>query len=173
MLEFLERYSLHPESRNPVSTAKRAKSNVDHMTEEEQLSAAIMASVGASARDSPADEQSSPPPLPSQALPQNDEREESIDLFSSIEKVDRPEPVEPANSITRVQLRKSDGSRKVRKFYLTDTVRNLFEYARFAFEDLDGQPFDMTFNRSKLLHRLDETIDQAGLRNAALQLEMM
>lgn len=82
----------------------------------------------------------------------------------------------PASDTTRIQIRSGDGRRVVKKLLLKDSVLHLFEFVKFYFklEDEDGEePFTLKMQGIDLSQCLDETVEEAGLKNASLMLEML
>lgn len=145
--EFLERYSLKVNAKNPVQRKSKPKASVDHMTEEEMMQLAMQNSLGNGGSIV-----SSDPDVLTQveAAPGSDigdlmdfedakeyigpgkpaEEEEGDGVFWKI-RSDRPH-AEPPNGpgVTRIQFKMSDGSRVVRRFLLKDRVERLFEYVK-------------------------------------------
>lgn len=124
------------------------------MSEEEQLKAAIAASLnGSSSETSSAavanveTKESTPPAQSPYNLEESDEEskkdeEEAGSTFDAIKPIKRDEPTDIANS-TRIQLRMGDGSRIIRRFLKTDPVRHLFEFVKAEFPDAKNQPFEV------------------------------
>ncbi|KAI8881469.1 hypothetical protein K501DRAFT_222983 [Backusella circina FSU 941] len=165
--EFLEQHEGTP------STMKRPrKMKVTEMTEEEQLNAAIAASLGSPSKEAPTPENDTPMETSQesvqQATPQPEEEvEKAGSLFDSIKPVKREETKDMANS-TRVQLRMPDGKRLVRRILKTDPVLYLFEYVKAEVPEAENQQFELVFNRTQLIDVLDQSIAEAGLTNAAV-----
>jgi hypothetical protein len=116
------------------------------MTEEEQLNAAIAASLGSPSKetsevDTPMEV---PPESPQQPQQQEEEEEEKAgSLFDSIKPVKREETKDMTNS-TRVQLRMPDGKRLVRRLLKSDPVRYLFEYIKAEVPEAESQQFEVS-----------------------------
>ncbi|CAO3642123.1 unnamed protein product [Cunninghamella echinulata] len=188
--EFLEHHS--PEAARSV-TMKKPRQNVSDMSEEEQLNAAIAASLQESEQDTEVTQkessttstsiQSSSTYTNENAVPINgdiDEEEGDEDiipeensataLLDSILPVKRQETTDVANS-TRIQFRMADGSRIIRRFLKTDPVRYLFEFIKSQVPETQNKPFELVFNRQKLIEILDQEIQEAGLQNAAVNVQ--
>lgn len=130
------------------------------MSEEEQLNAAIAASLTAAKSQSPEsshmdittdtkskDEAPRKEKGKGKVQVEEEEEEEEIkagSLFDSIKAVKRDETTDIANS-TRIQLRLADGSRMIRRFLKTDPVRYLFEFVKAEVPDAKTQPFEVIF----------------------------
>ncbi|GAA5812525.1 hypothetical protein MFLAVUS_005981 [Mucor flavus] len=169
--EFLEQNSPDSATRS-ISTMKkpRVEKNVSDMSEEEQLNAAIAASLTASKSQSPESEHVEiVTDTVADETPQKEEEEEikAGSTFDGIKAVKRDETTDIANS-TRIQLRLANGSRMIRRFLKTDPVRYLFEFVKAEVPDAQTQPFELVFNRIQLIDLLDQSILDAGLVNAAV-----
>lgn len=193
LYEFLDRYSLKAGSRNPVAKRKSEAKNFEAMTEDEQLQAAINASLGAGGSaidvDDPDDmtksinlgkgkeraedliDLSDSPAARSETVqPESQQLEETI--FSHIPD-NRPheEPVADPATTTRIQFR-WDGGRIVRRFALTDPVQRIYEWLKSdPRENKGGLDFDLIFVNKNLIDSLDQTIEQAGLKNGSVMVE--
>lgn len=131
------------------------------MSEEEQLNAAIAASLSGGTTNS---SKSSPEATSShmeieeepiglstkgkeKAQDIIDSKEEEIaagSAFDGIKAVKRDETTDMTNS-TRIQLRMGDGSRIIRRFLKTDTVRHLFEFVKAEVPNAENQPFEVYY----------------------------
>jgi len=188
--DFLDRYSLKANAKNPVATRKpeRAKLDVDRMTEEEMLELAMKNSLANNA--GPKDDD--PDALTKDASSSKGKGKQRAD-----ETVDEPEPetqepeangevnslfaqisssnphTEPAAGpgTTRIQFRSPDGKRQVRRFSVTDPVRRLYEWLKASpWEGQEGQEFELAFLGKNLINSLDETIEEARLMNGSINL---
>ncbi|KAJ3155329.1 hypothetical protein HDU86_004420 [Geranomyces michiganensis] len=172
--DFLNVHSLYQTSSAPAPKKKKTSKakTVTEMTEDEQLALALAASVQESS--------SSPQPI-------------VIDADDDIVEVDQmdedtPEPeIQPAKAsdaivgrlneeptgpdATRIQFRMPDGTRKVRRFNKSDTVRVLFEYIRADVPEAKDKPFELMNFREPLLGRLSERIDEAKLAGASISVD--
>ncbi|KAI8097877.1 thioredoxin-like protein [Gilbertella persicaria] len=164
--EFLEQNS----STRAMATMKRPRvqKNISDMTEEEQLNAAIAASLNGSTEST----QSTSPQTMEVDSKEKEKHEEEVEekagsAFDGIKAVEREETTDMTNS-TRIQLRMGDGSRIIRRFLKSDPVRYLFEFIKAEVPEAANQPFELVFNRTQLIDVLDQTIEEAGLSNAAV-----
>jgi hypothetical protein len=186
LYEFLDRYSLNEDAKNPVAKRKpdRKELAIERMTEEQMLEMALQNSLANESGGGPAHED--PDELTksitldkgkgkasdseSDVTPTNGEV--STSPFAAIPS-DRPH-TEPANdpaSTTRIQFRYS-GGRVVRRFSLQDPVQRIYEWLKAEpIPDKDGQEFDIMLMGKNLINSLDATIEEAGLKNASVNLE--
>ncbi|KAJ2712905.1 UBX domain protein Ubx2 [Coemansia spiralis] len=84
------------------------------------------------------------------------------------------EPPEPSAGpgTTRVQLRFPSGQRVVRQFALADRVAAVFQFLKATLPGAaDGVP-EVLFLGTRLADRVDQTIEQAGLANASLVVDV-
>jgi len=183
--EFLDRYSLSFEKKNPVQTKrKEAKKNVSQMSEEEQLELAMQASM---ANGSTSDHKDEDP----DALTKDGGkgkapvgREDTMDVdeastskakpetpFSRISSTNpHEEPTDPKTT-ARIQFRHSSG-RIVRRFNLDDPVRRIYEWQKAApLEGKEGVPFELVTMGKNLIDSLDKTIGEMGLNGGTVMLE--
>ncbi|CAO3656767.1 unnamed protein product [Mucor hiemalis] len=169
--EFLEQNNQDSTSRPTTAAAAmkrpRVAKNVSDMSEEEQLNAAIAASLNGSSTKEPEstsmDVEERETPLEKDKgkaresiIVDSDEedkveeiKEEEIKAGSAldgIKAVKREETKDIANS-TRIQLRMGNGT---------------------EVPNAETQPFELVFNRTQLIDLLDQTILEAGLVNAAV-----
>ncbi|KAH3677155.1 hypothetical protein WICMUC_001910 [Wickerhamomyces mucosus] len=181
--EFLKKFSLNPTSINPVVEHK-PKIDIHKLTEEQQLQYAINQSMGNSGLEADPIE-----------IKDDDDDDELVDdgdiqeinpedlnpkelteeeIIKQIEPVSHEEP-ENSSSVTRIQIRTGDGKRVVRKFDVEDPVRKVFEFTKFNFADDIGENglFQLTSQRENLISKLEETINEAGLKNASVLLEIV
>jgi UBX domain-containing protein 7 len=195
--EFLDRYSLDNNARNPVakrrSEAKKAKP-VDQLTEEEMLERALQASLA-----SQSDEQKPMPGEDPDDLTRSvgdlrgaqetvineamdvekngaDEAAEEateINTFALISS-NRPHAEPPAGpGITRVQIR-HPGGRIVRRFAEQDPVQRIYEYLKAEpLEGKEGSHFELVSMGKNLMELRHETIESAGLKNGTVMVEFV
>ncbi|KAF9930760.1 hypothetical protein FBU30_011296 [Linnemannia zychae] len=174
MSEFLDINSLTDSASKPsLPKKKKIVKDVSDMTEEEQIEAAMMASMGgdvSSAIDIP-DEESEDikTPAEDEMEPQSESVQESV--FDSIKPVRHEEPTDLANS-TRIGFRLSDGSRLMHRFSKSAPVRVLFEYIKSEVEDARTQPFELVFLGKQLLDDVDKTLSEVGVENAQIMVQM-
>ena len=191
--EFLDRYSLSHEARNPVAKRKSEtakQKSIDQMTEDELLQIAMQESLAAQ------NNQLKPP-----AVEDPDDLTRSIgdlrkggsdesqysrdDAMSDDAGATAPTPfsripsdrlhIEPAvgPGVTRIQLRHRAG-RIIRRFALTDRVRVIYEYLKSEpLEDKEGAEFELVSMGKNLIESIDNTIEQAGLKNGTIMLEFV
>ncbi|KAI9311591.1 hypothetical protein BX666DRAFT_1996662 [Dichotomocladium elegans] len=163
--EFLEQHSPESAAQSSIIKKQRMMKDFSDMSEEEQLNAAIAASL-----EEEAEEEEELQKEDEQPGVESEKREEKKDsAFDKIHAIKRDEPTDLANS-TRIQFRLPDGKRVIRRFMKTDPVRYLFEYvkAEVANADAEDRPFELVFNRQQLIQILDQSIQDAGLANAAV-----
>ena len=182
--EFLDRYSLDANSKNPVAktSAKKPQTmDVDRMTEEEMLEMALKNSLAnEGARSSSNSNIQDPDALTKEPDGKGKEPEDagtsSASLFSQISSTNAH--VEPDNnpaSTTRIQFRHSNG-RVIRRFSLSDQVRRIYEWLKA--EPLEGKE-GIEFELKKmpagqdLIEGLDETIGAAGLKQGTVMIEFI
>ncbi|KAF9923204.1 hypothetical protein BGZ65_009034, partial [Modicella reniformis] len=172
--EFLDVHSLMESASAPSQPKK--KKLVSDMTEEEQLRAAMLASMGdggsmggdassaiviSNEQDVPA---TSEPEEPAPAA-------EEVSDFDSIQPVRHDEPTDPATS-TRIGFRLSDGSRLMHRFSKDAPVRVLFEFIKAEVEDARSQPFELVFFGRQLWDQINMTLAEAGLENSQVMVQM-
>lgn len=194
--EFLDRYSLKVNARNPVAKRKpdvKKEKQVDRMTEEEMLEMALqnsLANDGGRREDDPddltrsvgeigkgegrvaaADDDAMVEADPAST---NGHTEPSISPFSLISAT-RPhtEPAPDPSTTTRIQFRHS-GGRIIRRFALTDPVRRLYEWLKASpLEGKEGMAFELVFMQKNLIEVLDDTVEHAGLKNGTVMVEFL
>jgi hypothetical protein len=75
--------------------------------------------------------------------------------------------------VTRIQFRHSNG-RIVRRFRVDDTVRRIYEWLKAdPLEGKEGVVFDLKGMGKDLIEYLDETIEDAGLKNGTVMVEFI
>ncbi|KAK3847441.1 MAG: hypothetical protein J3R72DRAFT_431388 [Linnemannia gamsii] len=173
--EFLDLHSLTDSASKPsLPKKKKIVKDVSDMTEEEQLQAAMMASMGgdaSSAIELPDEEPEvvSTPAEEDEPIAEIEVVEESV--FDSIKPVRHEEPTDLATS-TRIGFRLSDGSRLMHRFPKSAPVRVLFEYIKSEVEDARSQPFELVFIGKQLLDDVDKTLTEVGVENAQIMVQM-
>lgn len=194
--EFLDRYSLKVTAKNPVAKRKpelKKATQVEKMTEEQMLEMALQNSlVGAeSARDFDPDDLTRSVGCIGQGDRAKEEnavhsdREESSRVngsstvvppspFSLISSSNQhTEPLPSALNTTRIQFRHPTG-RVVRRFLLSDPVRRIYEWLKASpLEGKEGVEFELIFLQKNLLEVLEDTIEQAGLKNGTVMVEFL
>ncbi|KAK6462355.1 hypothetical protein DFJ63DRAFT_335682 [Scheffersomyces coipomensis] len=198
--DFLSKFSLHPDSKNPTVKHETAF-DPDVLSEEQQIEYAMKQSMLESGGNSASNaipiedsqdengepeedvddgevgfeedisrEQSTQPKQPVEA---------ELDPFEKIKAQDHEEPT--TGTITRIQIRFPNGKRLVHKFLLSDTILQIFQWLKFILSE-KADEFGLTptdqFTLSntsvksfKFIDSLDVTVEQAGLRNASILLE--
>lgn len=153
---FLEKFSLNSDSHNPV-VKHEARIDPDAMTEEQQIEYAMKQSMGAGAA----------------AEAETEAEADSTDFASLIPQ----DHEEPATGATRIQVRFPNGKRLVHKFDPNDTIRTLAQWLKYVVAQ-DGYgvaPSDRitlsSVGKPRLLDTLDQTLTEAGLKNASVLLE--
>ncbi|KAF2280668.1 uncharacterized protein EI97DRAFT_438129 [Westerdykella ornata] len=185
--EFLDRYSLKANARNPVAVRKPEKKKVDvnRMTEEEMLEMALQNSLanckGPTEEDPDAlTKDTSGTGKGKGRAEELVQEEEEMDIDKSASPFaqisdSRPHTEPPASadpkSTTRIKFT-SSGQQKVRKFYLNDSVRTIYEWIKSGgWEGKEGMEFDLISQRKNLMQCLDLTIEQAGLKGSVVNVE--
>lgn len=200
LIEFLDRYSLAANSKNPVVKAKPKRQQVDvgRLTEDEMLQLAMQnslenqdVSTGSSVQD------------PDMLTKYNDETgkgkgraTDAMDLTGSSAQPSTAEPanaaesafsqisssnphVEPANdpaTTTRIQFRHSAG-RIIRRFAVSDPVSRIYEWLKAEpFEEgKQGVMFELKAMPAgmDLISELDKTLGEAGLKQGTVMIEFI
>ena len=194
--EFLDRYSLKASAKNPVLKRKpeaKKETQVDKMTEEQMMEMALQASLAGSEgrRNSDPDEltrsvgsevaegkgkepEDSHLMDVSEPSSKNASSQAAASPFSTISSSSpHNEPVPDAPNTTRIQFRHPNG-RVVRRFALTDSVKRIFEWLKASpLEGKEGVEFELIFMQKNLADMLDDTIEQAGLKNGTVMIEFI
>jgi hypothetical protein len=195
LYEFLDRYSLKANARNPVAKrkAERKEFDIGKMTEEEMLQIAMENSLAAGGSVAPVQED--PDALTkSQTLDKGKMKLEEEDVSTNITQrestngvhpesaspfscipSDRPhvEPQPDPATTTRIQFRHS-GGRQVRRFALSDPVQRIYEWLKASpIEGKEGIDFDLIFMGKNLINLISQTIEEAGLKNATVMVEFL
>ena len=199
--EFLDRYSLNASAKNPVAKRKpeaKREVQVDRMTEEQQLEMAMQASLAGTAETRADDPDDLTRSLSNVEAPKKniitgagDEARMSGALQASrtngISETPTPtspfatisssnphtEPASTEADTTRIQFRHPNG-RIVRRFYLSDPVRRIYEWLKATpLEGTAGSDFELIFMQRNLVHSLNESIEKAGLKNGTVMVEVI
>lgn len=197
--EFLDRYSLKVNARNPIAKRKpdaKKEKQVDRMTEEEMLEMALqnsLANDGGRRGDDPDDLTRSVGEIgkgKGKAAVGDDDAMEGVDQTSTNGHTTSTEPstspfslisatkphTEPAldpSTTTRIQFRHS-GGRIIRRFALTDPMRRLYEWLKASpLEGKEGMAFELVFMQKNLIEALDDTVEHAGLKNGTVMVEFI
>lgn len=184
--EFLDRYSLDTNVRNPVAKRKAdvaPESRVDAMTEEEQLEWAMRNSLAeqpsSSKLEDPDDLTRSIGDIEQASAMDNmtnedDESSAVPSAFASIPS-DRPhtEPAADPATTTRIQFRHS-GGRVIRRFALSDPVQRLYEWLKASpIEGKKDVDFELVSLGKNLMEVRDSTVQDAGLKNGTVMIEFL
>ena len=198
--EFLDRYSLKATAKNPVAKRKaeaKPETQVDKMTEEQMMEMALQASLAGTEQEKraldPDDLTRSLEGLPGgkgkgretgedadsgddlgQPVTSNGSSAPAASVFASIPSTNpHAEPSGDFKSATRIQFRHPSG-RIVRRFAVADPVRRIFEWLKASpLEGKEGVEFELVFMGKNLIDRLDDTIEQAGLKNGTVMVELI
>ncbi|KAI9158122.1 UBX domain-containing protein [Paramyrothecium foliicola] len=188
LAEFLDRYSLAANSKNPVAKATARKPqtvDVDRMTEEEMLEMALKNSLaGAESSGSGSTPNVFDPDALTKSTELSDkgkqpETEATPAPESAFAQISSGNPhVEPDNnpaSTTRIQFRHPTG-RVIRRFNLQDPVRRIYEWLKA--EPLEGRQ-GVEFELKKmpqgqdLIDNLDGTVEENGLKQGTVMIEFI
>ncbi|KAK6953984.1 hypothetical protein Daesc_003946 [Daldinia eschscholtzii] len=193
LVEFLDRYSLAANSKNPVVKSKPKTKPVDisRLSEEEMLRIALQNSLdenGGSSEPSVQDPDALTKSNPDIGKGKGKEVEESNDsaedsnqsptalAFAQI--LSTNPHVEPENNpatTTRIQFRHA-GGRIIRRFSITDPVRRIYEWLKA--EPLEGKeniPFELKAMPAgrDLIGEIGKTIEEAGLKQGTVMIEFI
>ncbi|KAI1100570.1 hypothetical protein F4804DRAFT_318554 [Jackrogersella minutella] len=191
LVEFLDRYSLEANSKNPVVKAKpKAKpKDIGRMTEEEMLEMALQNSLnedGGSSEPTVQDPDALTKSNPDIGKGKGKAVDEDLDLTagsaeetagSAFTQITSTNPhVEPENnpaSTTRIQFRHA-GGRIIRRFSITDPVHRIYEWLKA--EPLEGKediPFELKAMPAgrDLIEERGKTIEEAGLKQGTVMIE--
>ena len=195
----LEAGAKNPVPSRPKAATRTAESTpLEQMSEAQQMELAMKASLenghaasgGASASsdtppaatadaDAPADADDDAAPDAEAASPSA-----AATAFAGISSATpHAEPPASAPGTTRVQFKLPTGGRVVRRFALADPVRRLFEWIKAEPAAVRGgaadgggaaaREFELVAMGAKLIERLDETVEAAGLRNGTVMVEFV
>jgi len=198
--EFLDRYSLKATAKNPVARRKpetKKETQVERMTEEQMMEMALQASLAGSEegrRVSDPDELTWTVGNGDEGRQIEHHAEEDMDQgdrsevsavpngsstlttseFASISSSNtHTEPSPDTSTVTRIQFRHPNG-RVVRRFALADPVRRIYEWLKASpLEGKEKVEFELIFMSKNLIEMLDDTIDQAGLKNGTVMIELI
>lgn len=197
LAEFLDRYSLAANSKNPVakpSGPKPAVVDVDRMTEDEMLEMALKNSMtgpgtggsGSSRGDSSSTPNVHDPDAHTKAGTGKDVEDAAIEdaaegdagsaAFAQISSTNpHTEPANDPTTTTRIQFKHANG-RVIRRFKVSDPVRTLFEWLKAEpFEGKEGMVFELKRmpQGQDLMEDLDSTIEEAGLKQGTVMIEFI
>lgn len=187
--EFLDRYSLKQNARNPVAKRKASvpkEKQLDAMTEEEMMEMALKNSLEGPAAQgiedpdeltrSVGDLKGKGKAVDVDDLMGDEEPEEpedpSVAVFRSIPSDQtHTEPAADPATTTRIQFRHPSG-RVIRRFALADPVRRIYEWLKSEppLEDKAGLVFELNAMGKNLVEELDTSIQDAGLKNGTIMI---
>lgn len=198
--EFLDRYSLKATAKNPVARRKaetKKETQVERMTEEQMMEMALQASLAGTEegrRISDPDELTRSKGNVDEGKRRDNHAEEEMDLvdnseesaasngsstlttskFTSISSLNpHTEPSPDVSTVTRIQFRHPNG-RVVRRFALADPVRRIYEWLKASpLEGKEEVEFELIFMSRNLIEMLDDTINQTGLKNGTVMIELI
>jgi UBX domain-containing protein 7 len=185
LYDFLDRYSLDPDGKNPVAKRKperKKELDIERMTEEQMLEMALQNSLaenssGAQPAHEDPDELTKSITLdkgkgkakeddPSNGAPESGSAWQRIASDRS-----HTEPPNDPASTTRIQFRYS-GGRKVRRFNLNDPIIRIYEWLKAEpLDEKSGKEFELIFMGRNLIDSLDQSIAEAGLKNGSIMVE--
>ncbi|KAK9452002.1 uncharacterized protein V1518DRAFT_424959 [Limtongia smithiae] len=199
--DFLDRFSLDPTARNPLGKMAKHKpfeqmseeeqidfalqQSMGRARDDDELSevASEMSSVsgiesvedhGPEVIDLDSDSGEPEAASSSAVVPMDEDNEDLTleDVFASILPESRAEPAADPKTTTRLQFRLSDGTRVIRRFNNNDPVRYIFEFIKAEIPSMKDKYFQViSMDRKKLIESIDATIEEAGLKNAAVLIE--
>jgi thioredoxin-related protein len=183
VFEFLDRYSLNEDAKNPVAKRKserRTERDVSRMTEEEMLEMAMRESLAPALerQEEDPDELTKSVTLDKgkgraeSEAPNGEDDDSPATVFGTISSsTPHEEPAADPATTTRIQFRYS-GGRVVRRFAINDPVRRLYEWLKAEpLEGKEGQEFDIMYMGKNLITQLDETVEEAHLKNGSVMVE--
>lgn len=200
LIEFLDRYSLAANSKNPVvqSKPKRQPIDIGRLTEDEMLQLAMQNSLennGGSSGSSVQDPDMLTKANEDTGKGKGKATNEVVDLTSNsaqpppgpshdtaesaFSRIPSTNPhVEPENNpatTTRIQFRHS-GGRIIRRFAVADAVHRIYEWLKAEpFEGKEGVMFELKAMPAgaDLINELDKTIEETGLKQGTVMIEFI
>ena len=194
--EFLDRYSLNPNVRNPVAKRRpeQKEKSVDKMTEEEMMEVAMRNSLGTTQptpqrQEDPdeltrsvedikgkgkvvdrGDENEAQEEKEEEEEEEAEDEKESAFLYIPSDQPHVEPPPDPATT-TRIQFRHPSG-RVIRRFSLSDPVQRIYEWLKAdpPLPEKAGVPFELNATGHNLIDDLNTTIGDAGLKNATIMI---
>ena len=195
--EFLDRYSLKATAKNPVARRKpepRKETNVERMTEEQQMELAMQASLagaGEVREEDPDELTRSVGNLDQLETADDDDEMDLVDApgpshtngnaaptahspFAAISATNpHTEPEADPAATTRIQFRHPNG-RVVRRFALSDPISRIYEWLKATpIEGKEGLEFELIFMQKNLIEHIHESIEQVGLKNGTVMVEFI
>ncbi|CAJ0883895.1 13016_t:CDS:2, partial [Entrophospora sp. SA101] len=86
-------------------------------------------------------------------------------IFDSIKPIERPDQTGPKSTSIKFRL---EDRHVIKKFNKKDSARYMFEYLKASVPELEDKFFELNYLRNNLIEKIDETIEEAGLINAAI-----
>lgn len=181
--EFLDRWSMDSNSKNPVATRKpeKKRKDIDKMSEEEMMEMAIQSSLNGG-KSAPAADDVDLINIKGEVISQMKDKDtatttQAPKTASPFDKISTSNPhTEPGANVpdtTRIQFRHPAG-RVVRRFSLHDDVRRIYEWLKASpLETREGQTFELVFMGKNLEDSIDQTIQEAGLKNGSVMVEFV
>lgn len=175
--KFLNEYSLDPTASNPIMKEPTPELDPTTLTEEQQMDMAIRQSLNI---DNNSNRKLSIKDIDTDEDRHKDADEDSTigithntDLFDSIKATEHKEPENQPGITTRLQIRTGDGKRFIRRFNVkTDTVRTIYEVIKSEMPGYESCHFILSdHQRNNLIEKLDQSIEDARLKNSSLLLE--
>ncbi|KAI1456567.1 hypothetical protein F4805DRAFT_431672 [Annulohypoxylon moriforme] len=191
LVEFLDRYSLEANSKNPVVKAKPKSKpkDIGRMTEEEMLAMALKNSLdedGGSSEPSVLDPDALTKSNPDIGKGKGKAVEEPVDeaddaaetsgsAFTQISSTNpHAEPENNPATTTRIQFRHA-GGRIIRRFSIADPVSRIYEWLKAEpLEGKEGVPFELkAIPGGDLIGELGKSIEEAGLKQGTVMIEFI
>lgn len=186
LYEFLDRYSLDNSKKNPVAKRKPEVPkalDVDRLTEEEMLDLALQNSLATNG--APGLKAADPDELTKSFAEAGKAKEKAVEeeaessqsqansRFAGILS-NNPHTEPPMGpGVTRIQFRHSQG-RVVRRFRIDEPVLRMFEWLKAEpFESKAGVEFELKAMGEDLINHMEETIEQAGLKQSTVMVEFL
>ena len=186
--EFLDRYSLKADAKNPIAKRKREErksKEVDKMTEDEMMQMAMQQSMTAERKGSGPKEDDPDDLTKSQnwgeasatnghSVPASASKDAETPFAGISAASPHTEPDAQAPDQTRIQFR-HPGGRVIRRFLLQEPVVRIFEWlkAEPLSPEMSGKEFQLVAMGRNLLDAVEqgETVEAAGLKNGTVMVE--
>ncbi|KAJ5683055.1 hypothetical protein N7462_006220 [Penicillium macrosclerotiorum] len=193
--EFLDRYSLNHNVRNPVAKRKldKKEKSIDAMTEEEMMEMAMRNSLGEDMAqgqklEDPDDLTRSTGDVKGKGRAIEEEEKEEEDIMTDAEHAEEGtgqisafasissnqahvEPEADPATTTRIQFRHPSG-RVIRRFALSDPVQRIYEWLKAdpPLADKAGVEFELNAMGRNLIDNVATSIEDAGLKNGTVMI---
>ncbi|TYZ67647.1 hypothetical protein PybrP1_011685, partial [[Pythium] brassicae (nom. inval.)] len=151
-----------------TSSAPEPERTIDDASEDDQLAAAIAASLQNGHDESDADETKMEESDEEEDDMEEDEEEE---VFEALE----PEPADGTPGVTRVQVRAPDGSRLTRRFLKTDPMAKLWLFVKEQVPEARSRPFELrtAFPPAAIEYSESASLAEKRLENANLMVKWL